>query len=131
MGFYRRLTAFAERIRPGLLVPKGDVFMARLGSERRITIPEGVRKRLGLRKGERVDVYLRAEPLRLNRLQHIAFRIRPGIFFPKGYHFTAKIDESWRFNVPEEVVQALEKAGRTLKDGDEIEVYIRKYGEAI
>lgn len=132
MGLYRRLVSFAERVRPGFLVPKGAVFVAKLMSQNRIEIPEEVRKKLRLEKGEMLEVFFRLEPLRLNPLQRIVYRIRPGIFFPKGYHFNVTIDtSSWRFTVPDKLLKNLESNNRPLKEGDKIEVYIRRFGETI
>lgn len=131
MGLYSRLVSFVERIRPGFLVPKGVVFEAEIKKDYRILVPEIARKKLRLSKGEVLDVFVRLEPLRLNPLQRIAYRIRPGIFFPKGYHFTAKIDEDWRLTIPKKLISEMVGAGRPFKEGDEIEVYIRRYSEAI
>ncbi len=129
-GLFTKILKKIEYLRPGIFVPKGALFTAKVGSQCKITIPQEVREHLKLKEGDRVVVYLRLPHYRfqLKFLHPLVYRLRPGLLFPKGLRFIAQIETgSWRFTVPKHISENQ----NMIKEGMEVEVYIRVFEEDV
>lgn len=132
-----RLLDIIERIRPGILRPRGVVFSCTVGSGKRITVPVEARDRL--KKGDKVMVYIRKVRKRKTSKQvserpqismfvlnvrRVFRKIWLGLFFPLGPSFLGELSVDWRLTISEDLCRLL-----SIAEGDELEVYIRRLEE--